>query len=433
MEQGSRTEEEFSPLQVMEIELNQAIPSIKRESQYRRAWVLVRFYSEPIGTCVIDVDQNGWTAREFANLLWLKFGGFIIERFAKAGLPEPTEIGEEGLRVDPEVWPFLKRQSEVLAEAPFITVLICTRNRPDQLSNCLKRLDLQQYPRFEVLVVENIPTGSVVRALVEARQGPVPHRYLVEPRSGLSWSRNTGIAAASGEIIAFLDDDGEPDLHWLTGLARGFSRGPDIGSVAGLILPARLDTPAQELFEWVGGHSKGRGFAPVVFTRSGPQNPLYPLPPFGAGANLAFRREVLERIGGLDVALGGGTPARAGADTLALTLTLLEGYRIAFEPTAVMWHHHRADMESLQEQLEGYSVGLTAYYTALLWRRPHLLRGLIKLVPTAFKYVREGSFGRLGEAPPQLSLLNRRHGRGMLLGPFAYGKSRRIQARASDR
>ena len=142
---------------------------------------------------------------------------------------------------------------------------------------------------------------------------------------------------------------------------------------------------------------------------------------------------MLKRIGGLDVALGGGTPTRAGADTLALTLTLLEGYRIAYEPSAVMWHHHRVDMESLQQQLEGYSVGLTAYYTALLWHRPRLLPELLKLVPTAFKYVREGSLGRAEEAPPQLTLLNRRHGRGMLLGPFAYGKSRHIQTRVSGR
>ena len=258
IEQDSRRREGFSPLQVMEIELNQAIPPIKLNSRYKRAWVLGRFHGEPIGTCVIDVDQNGSTAREFAHLLWLKFGGSIVERFAKAGLPEPTEIGEEGLRIGPEVWPFLKRQSEILADAPFITVLICTRNRPDQLSNCLKCLDLQQYPRFEVIVVENVPTGHVVKVLVETRQGPVPHRYLVEPRSGLSWSRNTGIAAASGEIIAFLDDDGEPDPHWLTGLARGFARGPDIGSVAGLILPARSTLRRRSCSSGLAGTLRGK-------------------------------------------------------------------------------------------------------------------------------------------------------------------------------
>lgn len=427
----SSANEKFSPLRVMEVELSETLPPVRHEAQYKRLWVLGRFYGEPIGTCVINVVEEGLTAREFANQLWLRFGDSIIRRLEEAKLPKAGRLSENGLRINPTAWPFLNHTSAALAAAPFITVLICTRNRPDQLANCLKRLDLQQYPNFEVVVVENVPAGDAVRELVEARQGPVSHRYLSEPRSGLSWSRNTGVAAASGEIVAFLDDDGEPDTHWLAGLACGFARGPDIGCVSGVILPARLDTPAQELFEWLGGHSKGRDLTPTIFSRSGPQNPLFPLPPFGAGANLAFRREVFTRIGGLDVALGGGTPTRAGADTLALTLTLLEGYRVAYEPAALMWHHHRSDMRSLQEQLEGYSIGLTAYYTALLRHRPSVLPGLVKLIPAALRYVLGASKIETEAAPPQLSLLNRRHGRGMLLGPFAYGKSRHIQKRAS--
>ena len=77
-----------------------------------------------------------------------------------------------------------------------------------------------------------------------------------------------------------------------------------VGCVTGIVLPARLDTEAQEIFEKLGGHSKGRAFETEVFSRRGPQSPLYPLPPFGAGANMAFRREVLTAIGGFDVALG---------------------------------------------------------------------------------------------------------------------------------
>ena len=254
----------------MEVELSW-LPPVKRENQYKRAWVLGRLHGEPIGTCMFDVNQNGLTAGEFGRLLWLKFGRSIIKRFATAGLSEPTGISEEGLRIDPSVWPFLNSQSDILAAAPFITVLICTRNRPDQLANCLKRLDLLQYPRFEVVVVENVPTGPAVQALVEARQGPVQHRYLVEPRSGLSWSRNTGIEAAFGEIVAFLDDDSEPDAHWLTGLARGFARGPDIGSVTGVILPAS-HTPAQELFERPGRPLQGARLRPSpILTQAGPK------------------------------------------------------------------------------------------------------------------------------------------------------------------
>ena len=88
---------------------------------------------------------------------------------------------------------------------------------------------------------------------------------------------------------------------------------------------------------------------------------------------MAFRLETLKSIGGFDVALGAGTPTAACEDTLAFTLVLLANYEIAFEPSALMWHHHRREIESLGRQLHGYSVGLTAFYAALLRHRPSLL------------------------------------------------------------
>ena len=83
------------------------------------------------------------------------------------------------------------------------------------------------------------------------------------------------------------------------------------------------------------------------------------------------------------MALGAGTLTCAGEDTLALTLTMLSGYEIAYEPSALMWHHHRSDMDSLSCQLHGYSIGLTAFYAALLRHHPGVLPGLLKLLPAA--------------------------------------------------
>ena len=105
---------------------------------------------------------------------------------------------------------------------------------------------------------------------------------------------------------------------------------------------------------------------------------------------MAFRRAALDRIGGFDVALGAGTPTGGGEDTLALTARhALRAIEIAYEPAALMWHHHRQDMASLNKQLHGYSVGLTAFYAALLRRRPSSLLGLLKLLPAAGGYLKE--------------------------------------------
>jgi O-antigen biosynthesis protein len=428
---ASSASENFSPARIIEVELTEPLPTITYDGQHHRAWILARLHSEPVGICVAPLSEEGICPDELGRALWRQLRKAIIKRFVAAGQAEPYSLTGAGLRADSEKWPFLRRRTVLLADAPFISVVVCTRDRPTQLKTCLQRLEQQDYPRFEVVVVDNAPTTDAARTLVEDRQDVgARFRYHVEPRAGLSWARNAGIAVAASDIIAFLDDDDEPDDHWLAGIANGFTGNTQVGCVTGLILPARLDTVAEELFEEMGGHRKGRGFEPETFRRSGPQSPLFPLPPIGTGANMAFRRQALVRIGGFDVALGAGTPTAAGEDTLAFTLTMLAGYEVAYEHSALMWHHHRQDMDSLNKQLHGYSVGLTAFYAALLRRRPLVLPALLKLLPAATRYLIETTMPT--DISPDLSArLDRRHLPGLLMGPLAYVSSMYRQHRAT--
>jgi GT2 family glycosyltransferase len=445
----------FRPARILDVELTHPLPQVPGGEPYRRVWVLARLHTEPLGLCEAALPAEGLLPGQLAALLWRDLGPAIAARFDDAGQQPPVSLTADGLPVgelaagglaasglavgglavgglaaDPGTWPPARRRAVILAGAPPISVVVCTRDRPAQLETCLERLRRQEYPRFDVVVVDNAPGTGVVERLVERlTDGPARFRYCAEPRPGLSWARNAGIAAADGDILAFLDDDDEPDQHWLAGIAAGFARDGAIGCVAGLILPARLDTAAEELFEQQGGHRLGRGFAPETFTRAGPQSPLFPLPPFGTGANMAFRRETLVRIGGFDVALGAGTRTFACEDTLAFTLALLSGYDIAYEPSALMWHHHRPDMDSLGRQLHGYSIGLTAFYAALLRHRPGVLPALLRLVPAAGRYLREGAAPQAD--PDLLAELDRRHLQGLALGPLAYLRSAYEQSRAA--
>lgn len=422
-------DERFPPAMMVEVELTESLPRLSYDGQHELAWVLARLHGEPVGTCVIRLDQPGLSPDELGALLWTELSEPVTVRFGQAGLPVPTMLSGDGLVADAATWPFLLRRHAVLAKAPFISVVLCTRDRVDQVERCLRHLDQQEYPAYEVVVVDNAPTSDAVRTTVERHDGHVDYHYTVEPRGGLSWARNAGVAAASGEIIAFLDDDEEPDRYWLAGIAGGFDRGSDIGCVTGMIAPARLDTPVQWWFELAGGHSKGRGFTHAIFSPEGPQSPLYPLPAFGAGGNMAFRREVLKQIGGFDVALGTGTPARAAEDTLALTLVMLGGYRIAYEPSALIHHDHYSGMDGLARQLHGYGVGLTAYYAALLRHRPSVLPRLLKLLPAAVGYMRHASDTDGLELPELPAAFRRQKRWGMLAGPVAYIKSSYMQSK----
>jgi glycosyltransferase involved in cell wall biosynthesis len=420
----------FSGMKIVEVELCRPLPGVSFDGKHQRLWVLARLHSEPIGTCVVDLDSSELSPQRFGRILWRELGDVIAERFARARMRAPHALTASGLDVAPESWPFLRARAAVLEAPPFISVVVCTCNRPDQLRVCLDHLEQQQYPSFEVIVVDNSPQTGAVRAQVRSLDA-ARYRYVPERRAGLSRARNAGVSVAKGDIVAFVDDDEEPDVYWLVALARGFARGSDVGCVTGLITPACLDTEAQVAFEEIGGHSKGRGFAPAIFTERGPQSPLYPRPPFGAGGNMAFRREVLAKIGRFDNALGAGTASLGAEDTLALTLVLLSGSAIAYEPAAFVRHHHYRDVGDLARQLHGYAVGMGAFYLALAWRRPSVLWGFARLAPDAVRYLRAS---RRQPRQPAFGLsaeLTSGVGRQMLTGPLAYLRS--VVANAASR
>jgi glycosyltransferase involved in cell wall biosynthesis len=254
-------------------------------------------------------------------------------------------------------------------------------------------------------------------------------RRLVEPRPGLSWARNMGLHAATGRIVAYLDDDEHPDRHWLAELARGFTAAPRVAGVSGVVLPAVLDTPAQRMYEEFGGHSKGRGFTAEVFDAASHarQHPLYPLPPFGVGASMAFDRAALLRTGGFDVALGAGTLTRGGEDTAVIADLMLAGGTFVYWPGAVMWHEHRRTVAEVAQQLNGYGSGLIAFYVRALLRDPlATLAALVRLVPRALHDLRGKDSVRTATMTERYPAeLRRASRRGMLAGPYRYLRSRR--------
>jgi GT2 family glycosyltransferase len=406
------------PATVRDIELAEpfsAIPGVGPDGRRSdRAWLLVRLHTEPLGSLLLDLPRHGLTPAELSRAIDARFGAAIHTRLTSPAPPS-------GLP------PYLAERAEVLRTAPPITVVLCTRDRPRALGQCLDSLLRLAYPRFRVLVVDNAPsdnsTAEVVRAY--AARGPVD--YLVEPTPGLSFARNRAVAACPGEILAWIDDDETVDEHWLSELARALARHPEADVVSGVIVPAELETTAQLWFEQFGGHSKGRGFTPAVFSpaTAARQHPLYPLPPFATGANMAFRPGVIEGIGGFDTALGAGTPARGSEDTQAFTKVLLRGGTIVYQPTAVVRHYHRRDLRGLHDQMVGYGTGLTAAYTSLLMADPKLVVPMVRLVPTALRDL-FGSGGRsLGEVPTDFPAeLLRANRRGMLAGPLAYLRGR---------
>lgn len=417
---------------VTECEVSLGIDPLHTPRPDMRAMVLVRIFGEPIAMLSLIVPAGGLPAPELAAAIVAECEPALRDRMQDAGLPWTGELSVDGLT--PARTPrFVAGRERALREGPEITVAVCTRDRTADLARLLESLREQEYPRLKVLVVDNAPSDDGTARLVARWAQTMAIDYVVEPRPGLSWARNRAIEASTSEVIAWADDDEVCEAGWATELARAFVEVPEAGAVTGIVAPAELVTESQLWFERYSGVRRGRGFERAVFSPATAriQSPLYPLPPYGAGANMAFRRSAIERIGRFDTALGTGTATLAGEDTAALCALLLDGGTVVWQPSAVVHHRHRRDRRSLEKVMLGYGRGLSAYYASMVIRRPSCLLELVRLSRRALRD--QLSAGGLKAAeldgfPPELLAINRK---GLLQGALFYPGARRRARRVA--
>jgi GT2 family glycosyltransferase len=390
----------LGPRYIGEFDLARPSPKFRAPPGYQRALVLVRHDSVLLGVVAV-MFHDGYHESAL--------------RQAIATHLTVSDVAIEESRA---------QQTKAVDEGPSISVVVCTKNREHQLKECLDALCAQQYPRFEIVVVDNTDGSPGVADIVNGLDAPVPVRVVVEPESGLSRARNRGASVSQGDVVAYIDDDARPADQWVTELAAGYTENPQAAAVNGSIFPAVIETEAQELFFQYGGHSKGRSFVSQIIDPSipGSQSALYPLPPFGAGGNMSVRRDALVRVGGFDEALGAGTQSCGGEETGLFTQLLLTGYTIIYRPSALAWHADRAEWPELVKQMRALGTSLTAYYTSVVVREPRLILRLLALLPQGIRDVR-GAPGSVRTAtmsasfPSELMHSNRR---GMMFGPVAY-------------
>jgi GT2 family glycosyltransferase len=385
--------------------------------RYLGVRVLVRLHGAPLGLIECPLVDGVLTGSQLRAAITRELGDAEAAHLARCAAADSCPSwGPE-----PEHW-------------PFVSVVVCTHERPDSLADCLASLAAVDYPTLEIVIVDNAPRTTRTRELVEGWPD-ARLRYVCAEIPGLSAARNYGVERARGEIVAFTDDDVKVDPNWVRGLVRGFGRREDVGLVTGLVLAAELESPSQGLFErkvtW------GAALLPRLFA-VGSSVPAVTMTPFncgmvGAGASFAARRSTLIEIGPFDEALGAGTPSRGGEDLDYFRRVLVGGRAIAFEPASLVWHYHRRDMESLRRQMLGYGSGLTAFaFKQLLvaQTRGEALRdvpsALGRLTSEGTNSAAEGRLDDVGDLPRELLV---RELVGMGQGPILYLRGRKAMRR----
>jgi GT2 family glycosyltransferase len=214
---------------------------------------------------------------------------------------------------------------------PPISVVVCSCNGARTIRDTLEGLRRLAYPQVEVIVIDD---GSKDATAAIAAEYPFV-RLTSTPNRGLSAARNLGWQQATGEIVAYIDDDAYPDPHWLHYLAYRFCTGDWVGVGGPNIAP----------------HGDGSVADCVANAPGGPVQVLLSdtLAEHVPGCNMAFRRSALAAIDGFDPIY------RAAGDDVDLCWRLQDrGWKIGFHAAAMDWHHRRNSLQMYWKQQQGY-------------------------------------------------------------------------------
>jgi glycosyltransferase involved in cell wall biosynthesis len=278
--------------------------------------------------------------------------------------------------------------SENISKVPFVSIVVCTRNRKNMLRKCLNSISKLDYPKsnFEVLVVDN---GSTDGTNDLANEFPGT-RWVVEKTAGLSVARNTGSSEAKGSIVAFTDDDCIVDSGWLRNLVSAFLEAPSVIGVGGSCY-----LPDPEIIKKKLSNKKMSG--PGIVDFGSKTKFVQEL----IGGNFAFKREAFN-VAKFDKRLGRrGTISLGGEDSDFCYQLTVKGYKLLYTPDAWVYHMLPASRLRPLNLIKNCMQGAISYQIAILkWRcassrvpRIKALRIILgRLLDDFFRFLRVRSF-----------------------------------------
>lgn len=239
-----------------------------------------------------------------------------------------------------------------------ISVVICTRNRPDTVGQALESVAECEYPDFDVHVMDQSTdtlTRDIVEGLARRFETKLKIHYHHLDKAGLSRAYNAGIRVSGGELIACTDDDVVVPRNWLAEIASTLQSDPTAGLLYGQVLvPDSLQDAVREGVI-VPNMTLER------FERLAKDGARFRVA--GMGANMAMRRSKLDRIGGFDEALGGGGPLRSSQDFDFAYRTYLSGAAVLLAPNVKVDHYGTRTAEQWPATMKAYGIGDGAFYS----------------------------------------------------------------------
>ena len=249
-----------------------------------------------------------------------------------------------------------------------VSVIICTRNRAKSLKECLAAFEmmvLRPDITWELIVVDNNSTDNTRDVIQEfSERAPVTVKYVHEIKPGLGHARNAGIELATGEVIAFTDDDCIVTSDWLASMVHEFRSDPTISGVGGRV----------ELYD-----IRDKPITINTSLKRGLLSSIGQVFGYIPGCNMAFKRNVFDQIGNYDGRFGAGAIFKSAEDSDFTYRAYKNGFKIIYSPEMCVYHNHgrRTDYQ-VRLLIKGYDSGKWALYCK------HIFKGDINILKQAY-------------------------------------------------
>ncbi|MDB5077416.1 MAG: glycosyl transferase family 2 [Chloroflexi bacterium] len=233
---------------------------------------------------------------------------------------------------------------------PHVSVVVCTRNRPDTIEQAVMSVLANNYHSFDLTVIDQSTTQATESILRPIAEGDRRLRYVLVQEAGLSRAYNTAIACTEGDVLAFTDDDCVTPSDWLSKICHAFAEDEEADLIYGQVI-------APEMSNVPGGITPALALRrPERFSRRDGFRVL------GMGANFAARRSLFTRVGGFDEQLGGGAPLCSSQDFDLAYRTYRSGRAILARPDVHVLHYGTRTPQDWPATLRAYGIGDGAFY-----------------------------------------------------------------------
>jgi GT2 family glycosyltransferase len=247
---------------------------------------------------------------------------------------------------------------------PHVTVCIPTRSRGDSIAQTLYSIAESSYSDFDVVIVDQSTDDATEQAVRQATSGDARFTYMRMAATGASSARNMALQHARGPLVAFTDDDCVVAPNWLALITECFATYDEVAAICGAVLPAP--------------HNAHAGFISTnqISRTLKVSSPWFKWRERGISANMAFRREALERVGSFDEVLGAGSPLYSCEDKDVTYRLLHAGFAVLSLPDAYVIHHGFRTWREGQALMRQSGTGVGAAFMK------HLRLGDLAAVPT---------------------------------------------------